>query len=168
MFQDAGEELAAFEKQFSISLPTALIERVWPYAEGLLSTTRKVGLAEGRSVWWLTLLKLRLPKSCDWDSYHLSCKNEAISVIKNPLHHDLIPVYLETYGSKFFAEPKHLRFFPFGVANRFMKPNGEYGFLCFDVTANYEIWYLPVELNEPHFLAQSFDEMMAFPQRKKK
>jgi hypothetical protein len=170
MFQDSGEELAAFQKAYGVSLPLTFIERVWPYAEGLLSTNRKVGYAADHSVWWMTLLKLRLPKQCDWDAYHLAVENDKMSPVRSQIFHDLIPVYLEELREKFYDSTGLLRFIPFGGAHRFMpKPETlEEGFLCFEVSDSYAIWYLPAGKKEEYRLAGSFDEMMMVPQRQKK
>ena len=169
-FKDAGQELAAFQRHYGISLPSTFVDRVWPYAEGLLSTTRKVGYAAERSVWWMTLLKLRLPKDCDWEAYHTAVEHQKMAPIPQPVFHDLISVYLEQLRDKFFDADGSLRFMPFGRAHRFMpKPETfEEGFLCFEVSGSYSIWYLPATKMEAHRLAESFDAMMTVPQRKKK
>lgn len=169
-FQDTGQELAGFQRHYGISLPSTFIDRVWPYAEGLLSTTRKVGYAAERSVWWMTLLKLRLPKDCDWEAYHTAIERQKMSPISRLMSHDLISVYLEQLREKFFDAGGSLRFLPFGGAHRFMpKPESlEEGFLCFDVRRSYSIWYLPAAKMEEHQLAESFDALMRVPQRKKK
>jgi hypothetical protein len=168
IFQDSGEELSAFQSHYGITLPQAFLERVWPNAAGLLSTTRKVGYVDGRSVWWQTLLKLRLPKQCDWDAYRSACETARQGVIPMPLLHDLIPVYLQENRERFFQSDGALRFFPFGSGYRFQRPNGiEHGFMVFDVTKHYEIWYVPLDSKDAFFLSPSFEEIMKFPQKKK-
>jgi hypothetical protein len=169
MFQDSGEELSRFQSHYGITLPQALLDRVWPYAEGLLSTTRKIGYVEGRSVWWQTLLKLRLPKECDWEAYRSACETARQVAIPMPLFHDLIPVYLQEHRDLFYQPDGTLRFFPFGGGYRFQKPNGiEHGFIVFDVARDYEVWYVPLDSKDAFFVSPSFEEMMRFPQKKKR
>jgi hypothetical protein len=95
---------------------------------------------------------------------------QRLSPIPNEVFHDLIPVYLEKRRAWFYSHSGQLRFLPFGGAYRFGRQTTglERGFLCFDVLGRYSAWYLPASVHEAFLIAPSFEEMMKFPQRRKK
>lgn len=165
---NATEKIASLERHYGITIPTGLTERIYPNLGGLFRTTRKVGIAGNNTVYWLTLLNLALPTEQDWKLDEIFSIYEKSALIPNPLSHFIIPIYMERYAEKFYTREQTLRLFPFGTAYRYYKSQLECGFLCFEVTDGYSVWYVSEGSDQEYMIAKTFEEMMLFPQKKAK